>query len=74
MKMIQLSKSDYLKYLICPSYLWLWKNKPETVPTDEEETIKARLEQGNEIERYARLLFPEGKLVETRGLAAKADT
>jgi CRISPR/Cas system-associated exonuclease Cas4 (RecB family) len=70
----QLSKSDYLKYLICPSYLWLWKNKPETVPTDEEETIKARLEQGNEIERYARLLFPEGKLVETRGLAAKADT
>ncbi len=69
-----LSKSDYLKYLICPSFLWLWKNKPETVPTDEEETIKARLEQGNEIERYARLLFPEGKLVETRGLAAKADT
>ena len=71
---MSLSKSDYLKYLICPSYLWLWKNKPETVPTDEEETIKARLEQGNEIERYARLLFPEGKLVETRGLAAKADT
>ncbi len=74
MSTVNLSKSDYLKYLICPSYLWLWKNKPETVPTDEEETIKARLEQGNEIERYARLLFPEGKLVETGGLAAKADT
>lgn len=69
-----LSKSDYLKYLICPSYLWLWKNKPEAVPADEEETIKARLEQGNEIERYARLLFPEGKLVESRGLTAKVDT
>jgi len=71
---MQLSKSDYLKYLICPSYLWLWKNKSEVVPTDEDEAIKQRLEQGNEIERYARMLFPEGSLVESRGNTAKADT
>ena len=69
-----LSKSDYLKYLICPSYLWLWKNKPEVVPLDDDESIKQRLEQGNEIERYARMLFPEGSLVESRGKSAKADT
>lgn len=71
---MQLSKSDYLKYLICPSYLWLWKNKSEVVPTDEDEAIKQRLEQGNEIEKYARRLFPEGVLVETHGQAAKRDT
>ncbi len=69
-----ISKSDYLKYLVCPSYLWLWKNKPEVVPSDEDATIKQRLEQGNEIERYARLLLPEGDMVESRGQAARADT
>lgn len=70
-----LSKTDYVKkYTICPSYLWLSKYKPDVVPTDEEEVIKARLEQGNEIERYARLLFPEGRLIESKPSKAKQDT
>lgn len=70
-----LSKTDYVKkYTICPSYLWLSKYKPDVVPTDEEEVIKQRLEQGNEIERYARLLFPEGLLIESRSSKAKLDT
>lgn len=70
-----LSKTDYVKrYTICPSYLWLCKYKSEVVPTDEEEVIKARLEQGNEIERYARLLFPEGLLIESKATRAKAAT
>lgn len=70
-----LSKTDYVKrYSVCPSYLWLWKYKPEVVPTDEEETIKARLEQGNEIERYARKLLPDGLLIESKATQAKADT
>src|ERR1035437_3056511 len=70
-----LSKTDYVKrYTVCPSYLWLCKYKPEVVPTDEEEIIKARLEQGNEIERYARLLFPEGILIESKTTKAKVDT
>lgn len=58
-----LSKSDFLKYQICPSYLWLWKYKKEIVPADEEEDIKRRLEQGNEVELIARNLYPEGQLV-----------
>src|SRR5665647_1902320 len=69
-----LSKSDFLKYQICPSYLWLWKNKRDVVPVDEEEVIKRRLEQGNEVERYARQLFPDAKLVESSGITAKRDT
>lgn len=70
-----LSKTDYVKrYTVCPSYLWLWKYKPEVVPTDEEEAIKARLEQGNEIERYARELFPDGVLIESKASQAKVDT
>lgn len=70
-----LSKTDYVKrYAVCPGYLWLCKHKPEVVPADEEEVIKARLEQGNEIERYARQLFPEGLLIESKTSQAKKDT
>lgn len=58
-----LSKSDFLKYQICPSYLWLWKHKKNVVPVAEEEDIKRRLEQGNEVELIARNLYPDGKLV-----------
>lgn len=44
------------------------------MPIDEEETIRQRLEQGNEIERYARLLFPNAKLIETKNQKAKHET
>lgn len=69
-----LSKSDFLKYQCCPSYLWLWKHKPELVPTDEEEAINRRLEQGNEVEAKALELFPEATLITSRGSKAKEDT
>lgn len=73
--MAYLSKTDYVKrYTVCPSYFWLCKYKPEVVPEDEAEVIKQRLEQGNEVERYARLLFPEGVLIESKGAKAKLDT
>ena len=65
-----LSKSDFLKYQCCPSYLWLWKFKKEVVPVDDEEEINRRLEQGNEVERYARGLFPTAVLVESYGKRA----
>jgi CRISPR/Cas system-associated exonuclease Cas4 (RecB family) len=69
-----LSKSDFLKYQTCPSYLWLWKHKKDVVPVDEEEAINRRLEQGNEVERYARKLFANAVLVETKGQQAKQET
>lgn len=72
--MAYLSKSDFLKYQVCPSYLWLWKHKREVVPVDEEDAINRRLEQGNEVERFARKLFNEATLVETKGAQAKVDT
>ena len=71
---MNLSKSDFLKYQICPSYLWLWKHKRHVVPVDEEEDLKRRLEQGNEVERFARQLFSSAILVETHGAQAKRDT
>ena len=55
MSMQYLSKTDFLKYQCCPSYMWLWKHKKEVVPTDEAETIKQRFEQGNEVSQQLRV-------------------
>lgn len=73
-KAVYLSKSDFLKYLTCPSYLWLWKHKREAVPEDAELTAQHRLEQGNEVEAWARKLFPDGKMVEARFDEARQET
>jgi hypothetical protein len=71
---VYLSKSDFLKYQVCPSYLWLWKYKKEVVPVDSQEDIARRLEQGNEVERYARELFPQAVLVKSSGIEAQQET
>jgi predicted RecB family nuclease len=70
----RVSKSDFLKYQCCPSYLWLWKHNKDVVPVDEEETIRQRLEQGNEVELVARQLFPQGVLIESINEAARDET
>ena len=69
-----LSKSDFLKYQTCPAYLWAWKNKREVVPTDISPDTERRIEQGVEVEAYARQLFPDGILVEDKLEAAKEQT
>jgi hypothetical protein len=69
-----LSKSDFLKYQTCPAYLWLWKNKREVVPEEMTEDVERRIEQGIEVEGYARKLFPNGVLVEKRLEEAKRET
>jgi hypothetical protein len=71
---LYLSKSDFLKYQICPGYLWLWKNKREVVPEDNPEDIEHRIEQGNEVEGYARQLFPGGVLLEGKPGQTKKKT
>lgn len=70
----RLSKSDFLKYQTCPQYLWLWKNKRDVVPQDNPEDVEHRLEQGNEVEGYARELFSRGVLLEGPPEKTKIDT
>ncbi len=70
-----LSKSDFLKYRICPSYFWLWKNKPELVPDESSEEVRDnKFEQGNKVEAIARQLFPTGVLVDGYNTQAQANT
>jgi hypothetical protein len=70
-----LSKSDFLKYRICPSYFWLWKNSPELVPEDSPAEVREnKFEQGNKIEEIARRLFTDCVLVEGYNTQAVANT
>lgn len=70
-----LSKSDFLKYRVCPSYFWLWKHKPELVPNDTTAEVRDnKFEQGNQVEDIARQLFPSGKLVDGYNVTARANT
>ncbi|MFY9228335.1 MAG: DUF2779 domain-containing protein [Candidatus Microsaccharimonas sp.] len=72
---MNLSKSDFLKYRICPSYFWLWKNNPELVPEDSPAEVREnKFEQGNKIEAIARQLFPNGILVEGYNTQAVSNT
>jgi len=70
-----LTKSDFLKYQTCPGYLWLWKNNRDVVPQDNPEDVEHRIEQGNEVEGYARLIFPKGgALLEGKPEQTKRET
>lgn len=70
-----LSKSDFLKYHICPSYFWLWIHKRDLIQDKTAEEVREnRFEQGNEVEKYARQLFPDGKLVSSYGEQAQEET
>jgi len=70
-----LSKSDFLRYRICPSYFWLWKHESDLVPDNSTEEVRDnKFEQGNQVEAIARRLFPRGVLVEGYNIQAQANT
>lgn len=55
-----ISKSDFLKYVQCQKYLWLWKNK-KSLATPPSAASLAVMEEGNEAEKVAYKLFPKGQ-------------
>lgn len=70
-----ISKSTFLQFQICPKDTWLRLHKPELV---EQFTLtefeKHLLEQGNEVEAYARQLFPGAGLIASAGDEAIEET
>jgi hypothetical protein len=70
-----ISKSTFLQFQICPKDTWLRLHKPELVDTFTlTEFEKHLLEQGNEVELYARQLFADAILVSATGDAAVVET
>ena len=70
-----LSKSDFLKFYNCSSYLWFYKNRPELLSSKELDPFAERLiEQGKHVESKVRELFPEGRMIHSYKEEAVADT
>lgn len=60
-----LSKSDYMRWKICPAYAWIAKHEKDLVPEEEDrEMLQRRFDQGDLIESYARQRFTAGAMVE----------
>jgi hypothetical protein len=73
--MVPISKTTFLQFQICPKDTWLRLHKPELVETFKlTEFEKHLLEQGNEVEVYARQLFPGAIRVTATGDEALEET
>lgn len=70
-----ISKTNFLDFLFCPKNLWLKLNKPELLElftlSDYEQHLA---DEGNEVEAYARGLFPGGVEVTSYGEEACIET
>lgn len=63
---MNLTKTDFKEYLICPKWLWVKKKKPELVVQGEMSLFLEKLiKDGYEVEDFAQKLFPSG--VELKG-------
>jgi hypothetical protein len=63
-----ISKTTFLDFLFCPKNLWLKMHKPELLEKfTMSEYEQHLLEEGNEVERYARKLFASGIEVQAYG-------
>ena len=54
-----LTKTDFMKYVECPVYLWMLKHRPDLLPEDTLE-LRRILEMGREVDDFARKLFLGG--------------
>jgi len=70
-----LSKTDYILFRDCPKNVWFKIHKPDLYYASElSDFEKNIIETGNEVELVARQLFPDGKLIEGRGIEAQRFT
>jgi hypothetical protein len=62
--MSHISKTQYIEFLDCRKNSWLKIHKPELLDLFElSDFEKTLLKQGNDVEQWARLLFPTGKFI-----------
>src|SRR5271165_5602623 len=72
---ILVSKTTFLEFLICPKNIWLKLHRPELLEMFALSPFELQLvEQGNEVETYARSLFSGGVAVVATGDEAVRET
>lgn len=62
-----LTKSDFIKYIQCPKYLWLAKHQKDLVPEEVDDNLQAIFDSGYEVETYAYKFFPTGVNAQVEG-------
>jgi len=67
-----ITKSDFIRFLHCPRFAWLWKHRPDL--RGEYDHGGRFAKQGREVELLARKLFPKGKEVKGFDGAGFAET
>ncbi|MCA9391284.1 MAG: hypothetical protein KC582_03450, partial [Candidatus Magasanikbacteria bacterium] len=72
---MRITKTDYLEYTYCKKNLWLKKHKPELFDGVEISDFEQKIiDEGNLADEAARILFPDGVLIESTGQNAISDT
>ena len=72
---ILVSKTTFLEFLLCPKNIWLKLHRPELMELFALSPFELQLvEQGNEVETYARNLFSGGAAVTATGDEAVRET
>ena len=67
------TKSAYTRSLDCPRYAWLYEYRREQVADAIDPQRAWRMEQGNAVERLARQLFPDGRLIKAFGASGRKE-
>jgi len=70
-KHTHITKTDFVRFLKCPLYAWLWKNRPDLRKGHHNSKVA---DQGYEVERIAQGLFERGDEVQGNYKEAKEHT
>jgi len=62
-----LTKSDFLKYIQCPKYIWLYKHRKDLLTEEIDENLQRIFDEGYRVETYAYKLFPGGVDAQVNG-------
>lgn len=62
-----LTKSDFVKHIQCPKYLWLYKHRKDLIPEEIDENLQKIFDESYHIESYAYKLFPGGVDAQVEG-------
>ena len=69
-----LTKSRFIRYLQCPRYLWLGDHDEAELNRSSELEQERMVEEGEEVEVWARRLFPKGERIRSFHKAGERDT
>lgn len=62
-----LTKSDFVKFIQCTKYLWLYKHRKDLLPEEVDKNLQKIFDEGYEVEKLANNLFPNAVNAQVEG-------